>query len=170
MSKDQTQRKAYFAAGCFWGVEHLFQQLPGVKEVTSGYMGGETRDPTYEEVCQKNTGHLETVEVAYDPNQISYYDLVKFFFEIHDPEQANGQGPDIGPQYLSAIFYDGDKEKAVASYWKQQLQNLGYQPVTQLIPKTEQTPFYPAEAYHQDYYQKTGKAPYCHRYQPKFNK
>jgi peptide methionine sulfoxide reductase msrA/msrB len=106
--------------------------------------------------------------LAQNPRYLISASLVKFFFEIHDPEQANGQGPDIGPQYLSAIFHDGDKEKAVASHWKQQLQNLGYQPVTQLIPKTEQTPFSPAEAYHQDYYQKTGKTPYCHRYQPKF--
>ncbi len=158
-------KKAYYAAGCFWGVEHLFQGKPGVMEAVSGYMGGEVEEPTYEQVCAKKTGHLETVEVSFDPGQISYEELTKFFFEIHDPTQANGQGPDIGPQYLSAIFYSSEDEKETAERLIGILKEKGLNVVTQLIPGET---FWAAEEYHQDYYQKKGAQPYCHFYQKKF--
>ncbi len=158
-------KKAYFAGGCFWGVEHLMQQIPGVVAVVSGYMGGDLPNPRYEEVCSKTTGHLETVEVLYDASQVDFETLAKLFFEIHDPTQANGQGPDIGPQYGSAIFCQTDAEKATAQALIDTLQAKGYAVVTQLLPMA---PFWPAEPYHQDYYAKTGKVPYCHHYQKRF--
>ena len=158
-------KKAYYAGGCFWGVEHLFQGQTGVVKAVSGYMGGEVDDPTYEQVCSKKTGHLETVEVTYDPDQISYEELTKFFFEIHDPTQANGQGPDIGPQYLSAIFTSSESEKETAEKLIGILKEKSYDVVTQLLPMVT---FWAAEDYHQDYYQKKGAQPYCHFYQKKF--
>ena len=158
-------KKAYYAAGCFWGVEHLFQGKQGVTEAVSGYMGGEVEEPTYEQVCSKKTGHLETVEVTFDPEQISYEELTKLFFEIHDPTQANGQGPDIGPQYLSAIFYSSEGDKETAERLIEILKEKGLNVVTQLIPAET---FWAAEEYHQDYYQKKDAQPYCHFYQKKF--
>jgi len=152
-------KKAYFAGGCFWGVEHLFQQLPGVVNVKSGYMGGHTENPKYEDVCFNNTGHAETVEIIYNPNKISYRQLAKFFFEIHDPTQLNRQGPDIGDQYRSVIFYNDESEKQIAEELIQILRDNGYPVVTQVVPVKK---FYEAEDYHQDYYKKTGKKPYCH--------
>ncbi|MFW1677422.1 bifunctional methionine sulfoxide reductase B/A protein [Pontibacter sp. JAM-7] len=160
-----TLQKAYFAGGCFWGVEHLLQQQPGVTAVTSGYMGGKLPNPSYEEVCSKTTGHIETVEVLYDASVVSYEALAKLFFEIHDPTQADGQGPDLGPQYASAIFCNDDKEQQTAEQLIKQLQQKGFDVVTQLLPMCT---FWPAEPYHQGYYAKTGRAPYCHRYQKRF--
>lgn len=157
--------KAYYAGGCFWGVEHLFQGKQGVVKAVSGYMGGEVDEPTYEQVCSKRTGHLETVEVTYDPGQVSYEELTKFFFEIHDPTQANGQGPDIGPQYLSAIFFSDESEKQTAEELIGILKEKGLEVVTQLLPLVT---FWEAEDYHQDYYDKKGSQPYCHFYQKKF--
>ena len=159
------EKKAYFAGGCFWGVEHLYQGQTGVKSAVSGYMGGEVENPTYEQVCSKKTGHLETVEVTYDSGQISYEELAKYFFEIHDPTQANGQGPDIGPQYLSAVFYTTEEERDTAEKLIGILKERGFNVVTRLIPAET---FWPAEDYHQDYYQKKGTQPYCHIYQKKF--
>ena len=159
------EKKAYFAGGCFWGVEHLFQSKEGVLKAVSGYMGGEVENPTYEQVCSKRTGHLETVEISYDPDRISYEELAKFFFEIHDPTQANGQGPDIGPQYLSAVFYESEAEKEIIEKLIGILKDKGLNVVTRLIPAVT---FWPAEDYHQDYYQKKGTQPYCHFYQKKF--
>ena len=158
-------KKAYFAGGCFWGVEHLYQGKAGVVDAVSGYMGGEVDNPTYEQVCAKRTGHLETVEVTYDPKQITYEELAKFFFEIHDPTQANGQGPDIGPQYLSAVFYSSEEEKATAEKLIGILQDKSFNVVTKVIPAET---FWVAEDYHQDYYVKKGAQPYCHFYQKKF--
>jgi peptide methionine sulfoxide reductase msrA/msrB len=158
--------KAYFAGGCFWGVEHLFQQSPGVLSVTSGYMGGSLANPTYKQVCTQKTGHYETVEVVYDPSQTTYEKLVKLFFEIHDFTQRNGQGPDIGPQYKSAVFYVGDEQKVVAEKVIGLLRAKGYNVATERIPS--QT-FWLAEAYHQNYYIKTGKVPYCHAYKKIFD-
>lgn len=158
-------QKAYFAAGCFWGVEYYFQRLEGVAEVTSGYMGGEIENPTYEQVCSKTTGHIEAVEVEYDPALIGYEALVKYFFEIHDFTQVGGQGPDIGPQYISAIFYRNDAEKQTAQKLMDELEQKGYGVATKLL---EYKPFYPAEAYHQNFYRNKGATPYCHSYRKVF--
>lgn len=158
-------QKAYYAAGCFWGVEHLFQQKPGVVDAVSGYMGGHLKDPTYQDVLTGRTGHLESVEITYDPAIVTYEELTKFFFEIHDPTQANGQGPDIGPQYLSAVFYSTDEEKGIAEGLIEILREKGYNVVTQLLPAEK---FWTAEEYHQDYYVKKNQQPYCHFHQKKF--
>lgn len=151
--------KAYFAGGCFWGVEYYFEQLPGVISAISGYMGGALKNPTYKDVSYKNTGHLEVVEINYDPSKVDYETLAKLFFEIHNPEQTNGQGPDIGPQYHSAIFYNDTTEKDIAKKLITLLEQKGYHIATTLKPIK---PFWKAEDYHQDYYDKTEKTPYCH--------
>ncbi len=161
----QTPR-AYFAGGCFWGVEHLFQQKEGVISAVSGYMGGSTQNPSYREVSHGNTGHLEAVEVTYDPTEVSYEDLAKFFFEIHDPTQANGQGPDIGQQYLSAIFYSNDDEEKTAHKLIDILKSKGYDVVTRVLPTST---FWEAEEYHQDYYDQNKQQPYCHVYEQRFD-
>ena len=158
--------RAYFAGGCFWGVEYLFQQKEGVISAVSGYMGGVTENPSYREVSGGNTGHLEAVEIVYDPTKVSYEDLAKFFFEIHDPTQANGQGPDIGEQYLSAVFYSGDDEKETAHELIDILKTKGYDVVTKVLPTSA---FWEAEEYHQDYYDKKNQQPYCHLYEKKFD-
>lgn len=160
-----TLKRAYFAGGCFWGVEHLMQQQPGVISVASGYMGGHVDNPSYEQVCSHQTGHLETVEVLYDSSRVSFETLAKLFFEIHDPTQEDGQGPDIGPQYASAIFVHDDEERAVSEKLIALLENQGLMVVTRVLPLA---PFWRAEEYHQDYYVRTGKTPYCHRYQKRF--
>ncbi|NPA82440.1 MAG: bifunctional methionine sulfoxide reductase B/A protein [Epsilonproteobacteria bacterium] len=154
-------KKAYFAGGCFWGVEHYFDKLEGVYAAHSGYMGGRVENPSYEEVCTGNTGHLETVEVIYDPKKISFKDLTKLFFEIHDPTQTNGQGPDIGEQYLSAIFYNDEEEKNIAlELIKEYEKRFNKKVATKLIPAKEHK-FYKAEEYHQDYFKKRAIDP-CH--------
>ncbi|MBV1789800.1 bifunctional methionine sulfoxide reductase B/A protein [Marinobacterium sp. D7] len=158
-------KRAYFAGGCFWGVEHLLQQVPGVVSVESGYMGGHVESPSYQQVCGKTTGHLETVEVLYDPDQVDFETLAKLFFEIHDPTQDDGQGPDLGPQYASAIFVNDDQERGIVDKLIALLENKGYDVVTRVLPMQR---FWRAEEYHQDYYVKTGKTPYCHRYQKRF--
>jgi len=156
---------AHFAGGCFWGLEHLFEQKEGVVSAVSGYMGGTKDNPTYRQVCSGTTGHLESVEVEYDPSKISYEELARYFFEIHDPTQPNGQGPDIGAQYLSAIFYGNDNEKATAERLIGILKDKGYDVVTEVLPATE---FWKAEDYHQDYYARNGHQPYCHAYKKRF--
>ncbi len=156
---------AYFAAGCFWGVEYYFKKQKGVKKVKSGYMGGHTTNPSYESICTGLTGHLELVKVQYDKNEISYETLTKLFFEIHDFTQTNGQGPDIGSQYLSAIFYDNSEEKNTALKLIDTLEGLDYQVATCLY---ELDSFYEAEAYHQDYYNRHQTMPYCHTYKKIF--
>jgi len=160
-------KKAYFAGGCFWGVEYHFEKLPGVIKAESGYMGGHKPNPTYQDVCYTDTGHLEVVEVTYDPTKVDFETLAKLFFEIHDPTQANGQGPDIGSQYLSAIFYNDEKEKETAQKLIGILKEKGYNVATKLLPAKEH-PFYRAEEYHQDYYDKHHKQPYCHTYTKRF--
>lgn len=152
-------KSAYYAGGCFWGVEHLLQQLDGVYSVESGYMGGAKDNPSYEEVCTGRTGHLEVVKVVYDPKIVNYETLTKMFFEIHDPTQANGQGPDIGEQYHSAIFFNDQKERDIVMKLISILKDNGMDIVTELFEK--QT-FWRAEEYHQDYYVKHNKEPYCH--------
>lgn len=154
-----------FAGGCFWGVEHLLQQQKGVLTVVSGYIGGTTENPSYEQVSAKKTGHAEAVKVTFNPNEVSYETIAKLFFEIHDPTQANGQGPDIGPQYRSEIFYQSLEQKAIAEKLIKTLRDKGIKVVTQV---TEASKFFPAEEYHQDYYVKKGKEPYCHIYTKRF--
>jgi len=160
-----SHKKAYYAGGCFWGVEHLFQSKKGVLNAVSGYMGGSLDNPTYQDVLTGKTGHLEAVEITYDPGQVSYQELTEFFFEIHDPTQANGQGPDIGAQYLSAVFYSSEKEKEISQELVNLLKNKGFDVVTKIIPAET---FWIAEEYHQDYYVKKNQQPYCHVYRKKF--
>lgn len=159
--KPEQISKAYFASGCFWGTEYYFQKLKGVKETTVGFMGGSTKHPTYKEVCSQKTGHFETVEIEYDPEIVSYESLVKFFFETHDFTQTDGQGPDIGTQYLSVIFYADQKQKEIAEEYIHKLTIMGYKVATRLLPVST---FWPAENCHQDYYENKGTTPYCHKY------
>jgi len=156
---------AIFAGGCFWGVEHLMQRQKGVISVENGYTGGTTQHPTYEEVCQSIGGHAEAVRVVYDPQQTDYETLAKLFFEIHDPTQLNHQGPDVGLQYRSEIFYLNDEQKQIAEKLIQILKDKGYDVKTTV---TQASAFYPAEDYHQDYYQLKGTLPYCHVYTKRF--
>jgi peptide methionine sulfoxide reductase msrA/msrB len=159
-SDTSTLKKAYFAGGCFWGVEYYLEKIDGVQEVTSGFMGGHVKDPGYYDVVNKDTGHIETVEVIYDPSKVSYEALVKTFFEIHDPTQTDGQGPDIGSQYLSAIFVSNIEERKTVEKLIKILEDKGFKIATAV---RESAPFYSAEAYHQDYYERKGTKPYCHR-------
>ena len=163
-SAEMTQ-KAIFAGGCFWGVEYHFKKVKGVVSVTSGYTGGVIDNPSYKQVCSGKTGHAEAVEVEFDAAQVSYETLAKLFFEIHDPTQRNRQGPDIGTQYRSAIFYADEEQKRVAEKLIDELRSKGYQVVTSV---EKAGIFWYAEEYHQDYYQKTGHQPYCHIYQKRF--
>ncbi len=158
-------RNAYFAGGCFWGMEYYLQKVKGVKSTTVGYMGGKKANPTYKEVCEGNTGYVETVKVEFDPNETSFEELAKLFFEIHDPTQTNGQGPDIGEQYLSVIFYTNDEQKQISEKLFKILQDKGYKVATRLIKADK---FWKAEDYHQDYYRHNGKQPYCHFYTKRF--
>ncbi|MDD2358691.1 MAG: bifunctional methionine sulfoxide reductase B/A protein [Thiovulaceae bacterium] len=150
---------AIFAGGCFWGVEYLMEQQKGVISVESGYIGGRTKNPTYEEVCTKTTGFAEAVRIKYNPKIIDYETLAKLFFEIHDPTQLNRQGPDVGDQYRSEVFYTSDKQKEIALKLIKILKDKGLNVVTKVTKATE---FYKAEAYHQDYYKRKGTQPYCH--------
>ena len=156
---------AIFAGGCFWGVEYFMQKAPGVLTVESGYIGGETDHPTYEDVCRKNTGHAEAVRVVFDASQTTYEALAKLFFEIHDPTQLNRQGPDRGEQYRSEIFYANPQQKEVADKLIERLKTKGYPVVTLVSPATT---FWPAEDYHQNYYNRKGSLPYCHGYTKRF--
>lgn len=156
---------AIFAAGCFWGVEHFFRKAKGVVRTRVGYIGGSTENPSYKEVCYENTGHAEAIEVRFDPNQTNFEDLCKLFFEIHDPSQVDRQGPDIGEQYRSEIFYFDDAQKQTSERLIKILEDKGISVATKL---SKATTFYEAEEYHQNYYEKTGKKPYCHFYIKKF--
>ncbi|NTW30832.1 MAG: peptide-methionine (S)-S-oxide reductase MsrA [Candidatus Moranbacteria bacterium] len=158
MNTQQTET-AYFAGGCFWGVEYWMKRLDGVLSVRSGYMGGTVQNPTYEEVCTGKTGHAETVEVIFDSKRVSYRDLVRRFFEIHDPTELNRQGPDIGTQYRSAVFYTDEDQKRTAESLIGILRENGYDVVTEL---SHSGVFHLAEDYHQNYYGNTGHVPYCH--------
>ncbi len=155
----QSTETAIFAAGCFWGVQHYFSQAPGVISTKVGYTGGSKTNPTYKEVCSHATGHVEAIQVVFDPHQTTFEELAKLFFEIHDPTQTTGQGPDIGPQYLSGIFYSDNNQEAVAEKLIGILKAKGMKIATKVRPATT---FWPAEEYHQDYYEKTGGTPYCH--------
>lgn len=152
--------EAVFAGGCFWGVEYLFQQIPGVAKTTVGYTGGtSTRRPTYKQVCTGRTGHAEALEVVYDPSLVSYETLARRFFEIHDFTQLNRQGPDVGTQYRTAVFYADEDQKKTTEKLIKLLSDKGHRVQTKLEKAAK---FWDAETYHQDYYVKTGKQPYCH--------
>ncbi len=159
ITKQQKFERAIFAGGCFWGVEYLLQKEKGVISTTVGYIGGTTTNPTYQEVCSKTTGHTEAVEVYFNPDEISYETLTKVFFEIHDPTQINRQGPDVGEQYRSEIFYFNNYQKEIVEKLIKQLENTGLKIATKLSPYSE---FYIGEDYHQNYYKRKGSKPYCH--------
>ena len=151
--------KAIFACGCFWGAHHQFELAKGVIRSEVGYIGGDKENPTYQEVKAHTTGHAEATLVEFDAEETTYTDLCKLFFEIHDPAQTDGQGPDIGPQYRSEIFYLNEAQKQQAEAVITLLREKGYEVNTRLTPATV---FWPAEDYHQHYYDKTGGEPYCH--------
>ena len=157
---EEGYERGLFAGGCFWGVEYYMKTLPGVIRTSVGFSGGTIVNPTYEEVCTKDTGHAEVVEVVFDPNKTDFETVAKLFFEIHDPSQKMRQGPDIGPQYRSAIFYLTEEQKEIAIQLIEKLKKKHIKPATEVVPAG---PFYPAETYHQDYYAKTGHEPYCHK-------
>ena len=148
---------AYFAGGCFWGVEDRFQQVPGVIDAVSGYMGGKTSDPTYKQVCSGETGHAESVRVTYDPTHVTYRQLLGWFVKLHDPTQLNRQGPDIGTQYRSAIFAANDKQLKQAREYLEELERSDTCRGRKIVTRVEAAgPFYEAEEYHQDYHAKHG--------------
>lgn len=153
------------AGGCFWGVQYLLDQLPGVLLTEVGYTDGTKNNPTYDEVCSHKTGHLEAVRVVFDPNILSYEKLLQYFLEVHDPTQINGQGPDIGSQYASCIFYFDHHQKGIATTVIQQLIDKKFNITTKIKPVSV---FWPAEEYHQKYYQKNKQVPYCHQYTKRF--
>ncbi|MDD5483465.1 MAG: bifunctional methionine sulfoxide reductase B/A protein [Kiritimatiellae bacterium] len=159
--------RAIFAGGCFWGVEYYMEEFPGVAQTTAGYTGGRTERPSYEEVCGHKTGHAEAVEALYDPRQTSYEKLARLFFEIHDPTQLDRQGPDMGDQYRSNIFYVSAEQKKTAEKLIGDLKEKGWDVVTRLDPAGV---FWRAEDYHQRYYRRNGMLPGCHRPEPRFDK
>ena len=151
--------KATFAAGCFWGVEAAFRQLPGVTETRVGYTGGQTESPTYEQVCSHTTGHAEAVEVTFDPEEVSYERLLDVFFSKHDPTQLNRQGWDVGDQYRSVVFFHSPEQEEAAAASKARVQaQFPVRVTTEVVPATA---FYEAEDYHQQYFEKQGRAT-CH--------
>lgn len=153
-------QEAILAGGCFWGVDYYLSKMPGVLKVEVGYMGGRIDSPTYLQVCEGNTGHYEVVRVLFDVKKIDYETVLKRFFEIHDPTQTNGQGPDLGLQYQSAIFFYNPQQMAVAEALIQQLNQLGYAVATAVLKASI---FWRAEDYHQNYYFKNNHQPYCHK-------
>ncbi|MDD5363006.1 MAG: bifunctional methionine sulfoxide reductase B/A protein [Ignavibacteria bacterium] len=157
---------AYFAGGCFWGVQYLMENTEGVIKTTVGYIGGHKDNPTYEQVCSGTTGHAEALEVIFDPSKVTYEKLTKLFFEIHDFTQVNRQGPDVGEQYRSGVFYLNDEQKKAAENVVSILSGKGYKVATEI---TKANKFWRAEDYHQKYYDVTGKQPYCHVYKKIFD-
>ncbi len=157
--------RALFAGGCFWGVEHFMKALGGVVRATVGYTGGHVAHPSYKEVCSGKTGHAEAIEIVFDPVATTFEALAKMFFEIHDPTQHMRQGPDLGPQYRSAIFYLTHEQKEIAESLVGELKRQGLMVVTEIVPAST---FYPAETSHQQYYEKTGDVPYCHQHVKRF--
>ena len=158
-------QRAVFAGGCIWGVEELMRRVPGVVCATNGYTGGFTVNPTYREVCSGKTGHVEAVEIVFDSSKMDFEKLCRYFLEIHDPTQANGQGPDLGSQYRSVIFYLDEAQKITAEKLLGILRSGNYAVVTKIVPFRK---FWNAEAYHQDYYERKGTQPYCHVYRKRF--
>jgi peptide methionine sulfoxide reductase msrA/msrB len=160
-----THETAYFASGCFWGTQYHFMKAAGVISTTVGYMGGHTQNPTYKDVCTGETGHAETTEVVFDNTKTSYENMVKLYFETHDFTQVGGQGPDIGDQYRSVIFYTSEAQKQIAEKYVRILTDKGYKVATILQKAPE---FWKAEDYHQEYYEKKNGTPYCHIYRKIF--
>ena len=158
---------AYFASGCFWGTEYHFMKANGVKTTTVGYMGGHVQNPSYKEVCTGTTGHVETTEVLFDTGKTSYEEMIKLYFETHDFTQVGGQGPDIGDQYRSVIFYVNDEQKMTAEKYIKILTDKGHKVATELL-SAENNEFWEAENYHQEYYEKKDGTPYCHIYRKIF--
>jgi peptide-methionine (S)-S-oxide reductase len=160
--KEYGMQKATFAAGCFWGVEETFRTTKGVTNTSVGYTGGHTEDPTYRQVCNGNTGHAEAVRVEFDPAVVTYDQLLDVFWKLHDPTQVNRQGPDVGSQYRSAVFYHSPEQKLAAERSKQKLEESGEysRPVATEI--VEAGPYYLAEDYHQQYLKKRGLGASCH--------
>ncbi|MFW6214502.1 MAG: peptide-methionine (S)-S-oxide reductase MsrA [Alkalispirochaetaceae bacterium] len=154
-----TRQKATLGGGCFWCLEAIYKRIDGVEEVTSGYAGGAVKDPTYREVCTGQTGHAEVVEITYDPEKISYEQILDLFWEAHDPTTLNRQGADVGTQYRSAIFYHNPEQKEIALQSKEKAQEQFRDPIVTEI--TELETFYPAEDYHQDYFDLNPNAGYC---------
>jgi peptide-methionine (S)-S-oxide reductase len=149
-----------FGAGCFWGVEYVFRRVPGVTSVEVGYGGGVTPQPTYREVCSHTTGHAEVCRVAFDDDRVTFDQLLEVFWAMHDPTQVDRQGPDVGDQYRSVIFTTSPEQEAAAETSRDKAQERYSRPIaTQILPAPE---FYPAEDYHQGYYEKNGHTPYCH--------
>jgi peptide methionine sulfoxide reductase msrA/msrB len=161
----KTTDTAIFAGGCFWGVEFYMKKTEGVLSAEVGYTGGHTDHPTYKEVCSGTTGHLEAIEVVFDPQKVSFEKIARLFFEIHDPTEWNHQGPDRGEQYRSAVCYRNDEQKQVTEKLIRLLKDNGYRVVTEV---RKAGPFWKAEDYHQDYYEKNGHTPYCHGYVKRF--
>ncbi len=159
VDKTKVDEIAIFAGGCFWGMEYYFQKVKGIKSVEVGYIGGHIDYPSYQDVCSHSSGHFEAIKVVFDSNIVSYEELAKLFFEIHDPTQVDGQGPDIGPQYKSAIFYENEQQKEIAQNLIGLLEKKGLKVVTELL---ETETFWIAEDYHQNYYENKGGNPYCH--------
>ncbi len=158
-------KTAIFAAGCFWGVQYHFEKVPGVIDTIVGYIGGDEENPTYAEVKTHQTHHVEAIKVDYDETIVPYTGLCKLFYEIHNPAQTDGIGPDIGPQYKSVIFYIDEQQKADAEHVTNLLKSKGYEVNTEIRPATK---FWNAEEYHQHYYDKTHLQPYCHILEHKF--
>ncbi len=156
---------AIFAGGCFWGVEYYMQKAEGVLSVTSGFTGGHVKNPSYKDVCTGTTGHAEAVRIFYNPEKTSYETLLRLFLEIHDPTQVGHQGPDVGDQYRSEIFYLNDTQKQIVEKNLDILRSKGYKIATKVTKSSE---FFQAEDYHQDYYFRNGKTPYCHAYTKRF--
>jgi methionine-S-sulfoxide reductase len=152
-------QQVVFAAGCFWGVQYYFDQVPGIKKTTVGYMGGKTKNPTYEQVCYEDTGHAEAVLVEFEPKEVHFEVLVRQFFRMHDPTQLNRQGPDVGDQYRSAIFTMDDTQTAIAENIRDEVQEDYKEPIVTQIRRAGE--FYIAEDYHQKYAERTGRG-MCH--------
>lgn len=166
MESNAKYERALFASGCFWGTEYYLQKAKGVIETNVGYAGGHLAEPSYRQVCSGTTGHAETVEVIYDPEQTDFETLAKLFFETHDPTQVNRQGPDIGTQYRSAIFYLSEEQKKIAEKLVAELESKGYKIATEISGEAR---FYEEkESYHHDYYDSRGGTPYCHKYTERF--
>lgn len=171
IQSDSTVQTATFGAGCFWCVEAIFQRLEGVLSVKSGYSGGNVKNPSYKEVCNGTTGHAEVIQLTYDKSKISFDELLEVFWKTHDPTTMNRQGNDVGTQYRSAVFYHNEEQKQIAEGYKKKLNEAKAYPnpiITEIVPFTN---YYPAEDYHQNYFNQNGNQGYCqYVIQPKLEK